>query len=791
MHHSLNYYIKLTVCFMSLGISPIVLGESSFMQLSEYDEKCYGTIPEYVAPQKGEDIKKIPISITADSMNSDVKSNINYHGDVEIIQGNKKLHADTTTFNQQTQEMTANGNILYQDGEITVNSNHSLHTNLITNTTELNNANYQINGTVVRGNTRKALLNNETKTISLYDASVTTCPENQESWSLSSSEININQNEVFGEAYHTVFRLNNVPVMYLPYFNFPIKNQRKSGFLYPTLEYTSTDGGMFTIPVYWNIAPNYDFTYSPKIITRRGILNTGEFRYMPFRDTTGTIYAQYINHDRHKPSSEYEEKYDERWLIHWSHSSYFDNHDYGLRVDYNKIRKKDYNYVNDLDPKIDNVVDNQLPQTAFAYIDKHIFDARVSVNDYQLLVPYAYVKTPPFRLLPRVEMKIHDEIGSYLSYLGHFEYSRFDINSSEGKDQRYTGERYHFQPELLIPLINSNGAELKWTLRGFLTHYNQDIPSSLYYKYTEKGFTPALLDESVNRYLYDTELYSKATFINQLQNYTLTLEPELQYTYLPYKKQDSIAIYDSTDRVYDYHSLFSYQKYAGIDRIADINRVSYGITYRMFDNDLSEVFRFNIGQGYDFHSQKVHFYPADTSNTYQRTPIATGLNISFNEYIGTNAGAVYNTQKGETSSWNAQLNGMYKDFKGHINYRYIRDGNRTQNVFLSDSDLKQLGGTINFPITENVKGIAAMYYDVERSKNIDQKLALKYESCCYSVGIQLERYRKPDNFTMSAEQETKYGFFFELKGLTESGMTTSFSQETKLIPYNDAVNLNR
>ena len=152
---------------MSLGISPIVLGESSFMQLSEYDEKCYGTIPEYVAPQKGEDIKKIPISITADSMNSDVKSNINYHGDVEIIQGNKKLHADTTTFNQQTQEMTANGNILYQDGEITVNSNHALHTNLITNTTELNNANYQINGTVVRGNTRKALLNNETKTISL------------------------------------------------------------------------------------------------------------------------------------------------------------------------------------------------------------------------------------------------------------------------------------------------------------------------------------------------------------------------------------------------------------------------------------------------------------------------------------------------------------------------------------------------------------------------------------------------------------------------------------------------
>ena len=107
------------------------------------------------------------------------------------------------------------------------------------------------------------------------------------------------------------------------------------------------------------------------------------------------------------------------------------------------------------------------------------------------------------------------------------------------------------------------------------------------------------------------------------------------------------------------------------------------------------------------------------------------------------------------------------------------------------SDLKQLGGAFNFPITDDIKGVAAMYYDLERSRNIDQKLALKYESCCYSIGFQIERFNKPDNYTLTAKNETKYGVFFELKGLTDSNMNASFSPETKLIPYNNAVNLNK
>ncbi len=770
------------------GAAPVPdSGNGAFMQVTDYDKRCYGDVPEYVAPDRREDVRKVPISISSDSMQSNIRTGINYSGNVEIVQGRKTLKADETTFNQATQEMTASGNIHYQDGEITVRSPNSLYTNLDTNQTELNDAVYQINGTVVRGKTRKAVLNNGEKTITLHDASVTTCPADQESWSLESDKISIDQSKVFGEAYNTVFRFYDVPLLYLPYFNFPVKNVRKSGLLYPDIEYTSTDGGMLTMPVYWNIAPNYDFTYSPKIISRRGLLNTGEFRYMPFRDTSGILYAQYINHDR-RDAPDGRPNPRERWLVNLRHGSYFLGRDLGVEIDYTRIRDKDYNYVKDFDPDITEPIDNQLVKSGRVFYDADRLEASVLYLQYQQLVPEIYRTGLPFKLMPRVELGWHDTPASFLSYGGNFEYSRFQLDHFE-RQRGYKGERYHFQPEIEIPFVNNEGLEIRAAGRGFITHYNQNIPASLSPVYTFYGFGPGTLDDSVTRYLYEAEVYGKAVFVNDRGPFVMTVEPEVQYMYIPYKDQSGIGIYDSTDRVYDFYSLFSYKKYAGIDRIADTNRISYGVTYRIFDRDYREKLRFNLGQGYDFRSQKMNFYPDFNVSSYPRTPVAASLNLSLWDYLSANGGMVYNTERRETSTWYTQVNGMYEDFKAQLSYRYMRDGNRTVNADIID--LKQLGGTVSFPITADVKGIAAMYYDLEQHHNIDQKLALKYESCCYSVGFKVERYKKPDNYTLTAKSETKVGVFFELKGLTEPAENNTFNPETKLIPYNETINLNR
>ena len=69
------------------------------------------------------------------------------------------------------------------------------------------------------------------------------------------------------------------PVAYMPYFSAPDPTvKRKSGFLMPIMNSSSTNGFGVEIPYYWALAPDYDLTFSPRLMTRQGVLLRGEFR---------------------------------------------------------------------------------------------------------------------------------------------------------------------------------------------------------------------------------------------------------------------------------------------------------------------------------------------------------------------------------------------------------------------------------------------------------------------------------------------------------------------------------
>ncbi|MGN1394685.1 MAG: LPS-assembly protein LptD [Succinivibrionaceae bacterium] len=753
-----------------------------------YDSRCNVNIPPHNPNAPEYNLNQTPVSIESDEVAATLHT-VEYKGNVEIKQGNKTLRADSTKFNQNTQEMEAQGGVFYQDNEITVESDTTLKTNLDTNTTELNEAKYFINGTLVRGSADYAHLDNVNKTVSLEGASISTCPENAETWHITSTSLNVDQNEIFGESWNTVLWIKSIPIAYIPYINFPIKNVRKTGFLYPNLGYGSTDGYRIGVPIYFNLAPNYDATLTPNAIQHRGLYTQAEIRYLLLDNFYGKFIGEYNHKDKllekENTNKKLEDKY-KRWLFHWYNNAFWMNKDLQLEIDYNKIRDYDYNYFNDYDSSVDALIDNQIKQSLSLTYDKKNFDASIQLLRHQVLVPIYALYGYPYQLLPKININYRNFISNILSYRIYGEYANFRAGK-EVADFVYEGERFHLQPEIELPILDAYGLSINTLGRMFLTHYKQNIPSKMP---TSKGFSKDSMDESVNRYLYEFEANGKMVFVNNLDNgYNLTFEPEIQYMYVPYKNQDSIGIYDSTDRLYDYHSVFSYKKYIGNDRISDINRISYGFTYRVYDEAYKERLRFNIGQAYDFVPQRVKLYPNDSTNYYPRTPISSSININLIDWLSTHAEIVYDTKEKETSTWNTQLIVNYEDYKGQISYRYSRDGNRTlKNEII---DVKQLGGSLVLPLTDDFKVVGAMYYDLEQSQNIDQKLAIKYESCCYTFGAQIERYQKPDNITLTAEDEKKYGIFLELKGLGGTGINTTFDESTKLIPYNDLVNLSK
>jgi LPS-assembly protein len=70
-----------------------------------------------------------------------------------------------------------------------------------------------------------------------------------------------------------------VPMAYLPYFSTPDPTvKRKTGFLMPGYSNYTTYGYGVETPFYWAIAPDYDATFSPRFMSRQGVLFQAEFR---------------------------------------------------------------------------------------------------------------------------------------------------------------------------------------------------------------------------------------------------------------------------------------------------------------------------------------------------------------------------------------------------------------------------------------------------------------------------------------------------------------------------------
>lgn len=69
----------------------------------------------------------------------------------------------------------------------------------------------------------------------MHRSTYTTCDPSQPVWKLAAPQIEVDNDEGFGTARNAVLRVGKVPVMYMPWFKFPIDDRRLTGLLYPKL----------------------------------------------------------------------------------------------------------------------------------------------------------------------------------------------------------------------------------------------------------------------------------------------------------------------------------------------------------------------------------------------------------------------------------------------------------------------------------------------------------------------------------------------------------------------------
>lgn len=760
-------------------------------------QQCMLGVPVYTKPIVKGDPNDLPIHITAEDVRGEYPNFVEYEGNVDIQQGNQTLTADKVKLTQTetagelpVREVTATGNVHYDDPQIILKG-PSAWSNLDNKNTDVNDGNYMMVGRQGRGDATKMKMRGENRYSIMENGTFTTCLPGNNSWSVAGSEVIIDREEEVAEIWHARFKVGDVPIFYSPYMQLPIGNKRRSGFLIPTGSYSSNDGLEFSLPYYWNIAPNYDATITPQFMTHRGVKLNNEFRYL-IAPGTGTVAFDFLNHDRayikDKERGKREDRdSDDRWLFYWRHSGTYAEH-WNFSSDYTKV--SDPSYFTDFSSQYGSTTDGYATQKFSAGYSDTNWNAKVTHKQFQIFADNPNKRA--YKAEPQVDFNY------YKNNLGAFDvhtYAQAARFTSVGKNNP-DATRLHIEPEVNLPL--SNGwANMNNSIKLYATHYDQDIPRSNTDKSLEKNVTRVLpMFKSDAKVVFERDLFQGSDFVQ-------TLEPRVQYLYIPYKDQDNINNFDSSLLQSDYSGLFRDRIYSGLDRIASANQFTTGVTTRVYDDALAERFNFSVGQIYYFERPRAgdSNRPIDDKSNTGSLLWATDSMWRIDDNWGLRGGLQYDRRLGNVTMGNAVAEyRLDADRLVQLNYRFVdrdyiqatfRDLNqlgKNQELPEYQRGISQVGAVVSWPLSERWGFVGSYYYDTKQQQPASQLVGLQYNTCCWAVNLGYERkivgWQKEK---FSSEYDNKWSINVELRGLNNNHSLGSQKMlESGIMPYQRA-----
>ncbi|MCB1932149.1 MAG: LPS assembly protein LptD [Candidatus Accumulibacter sp.] len=443
--------------------------------------------------------------------------------------------------------------------------------------------------------------------IQMTSATYTTCEPGNDDWYLKVADLHLDYDKEVGTGSDATVQFLGVPILYSPWMSFSLNNQRKSGFLTPTYGTSSDSGIEFTLPYYWNIAPNMDATLEPRILTKRGLQLGTDFRYLnsAYGGTyVGDVRAEYLPNDR--------VAHMDRWGVSLAHNQVTDNGFSGV-VNYNRVSDSDY--YTDLSSEITKTSETQLLQQGLlTYSGGGWWNATANVQTFQTLQPDPQNPVAePYQLLPQITVNARqpDLYSTDSSFFG--QYTDF-VHPGKTK---VDGQRTVVQPQISLPYVTP-GWYVTPRVGVNVTHYALSYPGSA-----------NVLPTSINRTLPIFSVDSGMTFERPSRwfgrDYTQTLEPRLYYLNIPYDNQNDIPVFDTALADFNFAQIFADNQFSGWDRINNANQLTAALSSRLI-NPVSgnEIMRGMIGQRLYFTEDKVTL-PGTTTRKWDKSDLLAGF----------------------------------------------------------------------------------------------------------------------------------------------------------------------
>ena len=740
-------------------------------QRAESDPHCCGGYiePKRDYPDANLAPEQAPLRVNALSTEAQTDSVALLDGDVHISQGYRQVRSDRAKVDQDNRHVLLQGNVRFREPNMLLMGDNAT-LDLDSKKVELDNATYVLHEASVRG-AAKNLVRQADGIILIEDASYSSCAPNDDSWQLKTTEIELDQEAGFATVRNARLQIGDVPVFYFPYAKFPISNRRSSGLLFPVISVDKENGLDFAQPIYWNLAPNYDATISPRYIQERGIGLETTFRHLN-RWAMTEVTAGFLgsdkggNDDSEKDpiSGLYPHQGQDRYMASIQHQGGA-NSSWSTFMDFSHVSDKDY--FRDIGQMTadENSRTHLNRQASLSYTTVN-WNFNIQSQDFQSITAGL---SDQYSLLPKISINGKYRLFNSLILDLNHQHAVFDH-----EDQSFvTGSR--------SKLDYSIGWDKRWgwgylNPRASFKHlsYDLDLPDAENQTLTENSPSISVPTISIDSGIFLERDHPWFTSLRQ------TFEPRLFYVKADYKDQYALPDFDTRQITPSYDLLFRANHFHGGDRIGDNHRISIGLSTSFIDKHTGqERFRARLAQAVYLDDRQVTLSAQPNAEelaqlSRDQSYLAFDLSGRVSNHWRLSSEIIYDNHDNELEKSGLSLH--YNDQQNNLfnfTYRFTKRPPRFIEEISAKQDIEQTDMSFFMPFGRNFNWVGRWNHDITNKRELELFAGFEYNNCCWRASLVMRRWleREDERLFPERDLEPKNGVFLQiqLKGLAGTG----------------------
>ena len=647
-----------------------------------------------------------------------------FSDNVEVRYRDQRFTTETARYNRVLNDFEFEGRVTYSDSNVMVFSEDASW-QAETGEARFGNSGFEIPSRSARGTATSIRVDDRSDTVALTDTLFTTCPMEATAWELTANDVEFDVDAGIGTARGVKLKFGKVPVLYSPYFTFPLNDERKSGFLTPGFADRDSSGLYVSAPYYFNLAPNYDLLVEPRYLSKRGVQVRNEFRYLLER-STGQFNVEALPDDDAAEGAT-------RTYVDLRHTTAFgESASWRLIAALEEV--SDDAYFEDLGNSLSATSQTHLNRYLdIGYVAEH-WSLLTRLQNYQTIDPQIQDIDRPYERMPQTLLQ-----GLWIGRLLQFDSDTELVNFH--RDVGTTGWRLDTTQEL----------SLRFGRPGmFLTPAVAWRQTNYWLENVEPG-----ADDQLSRGLPIASIDSGIVFerTQKSGNSIQTLEPRILYVNVPFEDQSTFPVFDTIMPDFNLVQLFRKYQFVGPDRISDSDQLSIGVTTRLIDASSGrERLSASLGQTRYLSPQRVSLpdqMPIDTSASDYVARLAVNMRESWNLDLGYQ----WNSETDLTARTETRFEYRPRDDRLFgIGYRYRRD-------LLEQGDI-----SIVWPVKDRWRIIGRYSYSLLESKPLEQFVGWEYDACCWRLRVIGRQYVS----SRTGETDSSISFQLELKGLSNT-----------------------